>query len=65
MEQDASMTRSQTMRRLRDFVRDDGGATAIEYALIAGGVSIAIVAAVTSVGTTMNTLYYDKLLNMF
>ncbi len=29
------MSRSLTMRSLRDFVRDDGGATAIEYALIA------------------------------
>ena len=33
--------------------------------LIACGVSIAVVAAVTSIGSTMNTLYYDKLLNMF
>ena len=50
---------------LRHFVRQDCGATAIEYALIAGGISIGILVAVTSVGTTMNTLYYDKLLSMF
>jgi pilus assembly protein Flp/PilA len=50
---------------LRRFARHDGGATAIEYALIAGGISIGILVAVTSVGTTMNTLYYDKLLSMF
>jgi pilus assembly protein Flp/PilA len=49
----------------RHFWRDHGGATAIEYALIACGVSIAIVVAVTTIGTTMNALYYDKLLNMF
>jgi pilus assembly protein Flp/PilA len=52
-------------RALRYFTQDASAATAIEYALIAGGVSIAIVAAVTSIGSTMNILYYDKLLNMF
>jgi pilus assembly protein Flp/PilA len=50
---------------MREFLGDERGATAIEYALIACGVSIAILAAVTSIGSTMNTLYYDKLLNMF
>jgi pilus assembly protein Flp/PilA len=50
---------------LRRFARQDRGATAIEYALIAGGISIVILVAVTSVGTTMNALYYDKLLSMF
>lgn len=59
------MSRSQAMRRMREFLGDERGATAIEYALIACGVSIAILAAVTSIGSTMNTLYYDKLLNMF
>jgi pilus assembly protein Flp/PilA len=52
-------------RTLRRFVRQDCGATAIEYALIAGGVSIAIVVAVTQVGSTLNTVYYDKLLGLF
>ena len=45
MEQNASMSRSLTMSSLRDFVRDDGGATAIEYALIA---------AVMPLGTSLN-----------
>jgi pilus assembly protein Flp/PilA len=36
------------------FVRDDSAATAIEYALIAGGLSIAIVVAVQGIGTTLN-----------
>jgi pilus assembly protein Flp/PilA len=52
-------------RRLRCFLLDEDGATAIEYALIAGGVSIAIIATVNTVGQTMNTLYYDKLLSLF
>jgi pilus assembly protein Flp/PilA len=58
--------RSMIIRRhLQRAMQDESGATAIEYALIACGVSIAILAAVTSIGSTMNTLYYDKLLGMF
>lgn len=52
-------------RRPRRFMSDESGATAIEYAMIAAGVSIAVATAVTSIGTTMNTLYYDKLLAIF
>ena len=36
------------------FVKDESGATAIEYALIAGGISVVIVAAVNLVGTSLN-----------
>jgi pilus assembly protein Flp/PilA len=39
------------------FLRDDSGATAIEYAIIAGTLSIAIVTAVTSVGSSVNTMF--------
>jgi pilus assembly protein Flp/PilA len=39
------------------FLRNECGATAIEYALIAAGISIAIVAAVGSLGTTLNATY--------
>ncbi len=35
------------------FLKDDGGATAIEYALIAGFISIMIVAGATAVGTNL------------
>ena len=51
--------------QVRRFLPAQEGATAIEYALIACGISIAIVGAVTSVGSAMMTMYYDKLLNMF
>jgi pilus assembly protein Flp/PilA len=37
------------------FLKDETGATAIEYAIIAGGISIVIVAAVQSIGTALNT----------
>jgi pilus assembly protein Flp/PilA len=39
------------------FANDQRGATAIEYALIAGGLSIVIVAAVQSLGSTLNATF--------
>jgi pilus assembly protein Flp/PilA len=39
------------------FLRDQSGATAIEYCLIALGLSIVIVAAVNNIGTTLNTRF--------
>lgn len=42
---------------LRALLRDDQGQDLIEYALLAGFISLATVAAITSVGTSLNTLY--------
>jgi pilus assembly protein Flp/PilA len=39
------------------FLTDVKGATAIEYAIIAGGLSIVIVAAVNSIGGSLNTTF--------
>jgi pilus assembly protein Flp/PilA len=39
------------------FMRADGGATAIEYAMIASGIAVAIATAVTSLGTSVNGLF--------
>ncbi len=39
------------------YVKDIKGATAIEYGLIAGGISLAIVAAVFAFGEDLNTLF--------
>jgi pilus assembly protein Flp/PilA len=36
------------------FLRDQSGATAIEYAIIAGGLSIVIVTAVAGIGSALN-----------
>ena len=36
------------------FLKDNSGVTAIEYALIAGGISIVILAAVQSIGATVS-----------
>jgi pilus assembly protein Flp/PilA len=59
------MRRLTMTAELRRFVAAREGATAIEYAMIAGGIAVAIVSAVTTLGSTMKTLYYDKLLNLF
>ena len=42
---------------IRSVVIDEGGATAVEYGLIAALVSIAGVAALTSMGSSLDTLY--------
>ena len=39
------------------FARDESGATAVEYAMIAVGIAAVIVAAVQSLGTTTNSMY--------
>ena len=39
---------------IKVFAADDTGATAIEYALIAAGIAVAIVTAVNSLGTTIS-----------
>jgi pilus assembly protein Flp/PilA len=39
------------------FVKDEAGATAIEYGLIAAGISVAIIAVVNGIGTKLNTSF--------
>ena len=39
------------------LARDESGATAIEYAMSATGIAVAIVAAVQSLGTATNAMY--------
>jgi pilus assembly protein Flp/PilA len=45
------------MSKLVKFLRDESGATAIEYGLIAAGISVAIIAAVQGLGTNLNTTF--------
>ena len=40
---------------LTRFARDESGATAIEYGLIAAGIALAIIAAVNSLGTALSS----------
>ena len=39
------------------FAKDESGATAIEYGLIAAGISLAIIAVVNGLGTNLNTKF--------
>jgi pilus assembly protein Flp/PilA len=45
------------MSRLQRFIFDQAGATAIEYAIIAGSISIVIVAAASGIGTKLNSTF--------
>ncbi len=42
---------------VRKFWADESGATAIEYGLIAAGISLAIIAVVNGLGSTLNTKF--------
>jgi pilus assembly protein Flp/PilA len=44
---------------LRKFVANESGATAIEYALIASLIAVAIIAAVTMVGTQIQNTFNE------
>ena len=39
------------------FVRDDSGATAIEYGLIAGLIAVVVVTAITTLGTKLTNTF--------
>jgi len=42
------------MSKLFAFLKDESGATAIEYGLIAAGISVVIIATVNAIGNTLN-----------
>jgi pilus assembly protein Flp/PilA len=42
---------------LTRFLKDEMGATAIEYGLIAAGICVAIIAVVQGLGTNLNTTF--------
>ncbi|NOJ47470.1 Flp family type IVb pilin [Bradyrhizobium archetypum] len=43
------------MSIIKSFFKDESGATAIEYGLIAAGIAIAIITAVNGVGSQLST----------
>ena len=45
------------MSVLQRFLRDDSGATAIEYGLIAAGISVAIITVVNTVGSQLEATF--------
>jgi pilus assembly protein Flp/PilA len=47
-------------RLILRFLRNESGVTAIEYALMAGGISIVIIGTVNAIGSNLKTLFFDK-----
>ena len=47
------------MSVIKSFFKDETGATAIEYGLIAAGISIAIISVVNGLGTALSTKFND------
>jgi pilus assembly protein Flp/PilA len=45
------------MSTLQRFLRDDSGATAIEYGLIAAGISVAIITVVNTLGSQLKATF--------
>ena len=45
------------MRHILAFLRNESGATAIEYGLIAAGISVAIITVVAGLGSKLNTTF--------
>ena len=45
------------MSYVSNFLRDESGATAIEYGLIAAGIAVVIITAVTLVGTNLSNVF--------
>ncbi|KGD42813.1 flp/Fap pilin component family protein [Burkholderia pseudomallei] len=48
---------SSLVQYVKQFVRDEGGVSAIEYGLIAALIAIVIIGAVKTVGTNLNSVF--------
>ena len=53
----SSRSAAQEIKMIKAFINDESGATAIEYGLIAGLVAVAIIAALTALGGSLDTLF--------
>ena len=47
------------MVTFKKFIRDESGATAIEYGLIAAGIAVAIITVVQGLGTKLQSIFTD------
>lgn len=47
----------QIVEMFQEFVEDEEGATMIEYALLAGLISVVAIAALTAIGTDVKAIY--------
>jgi pilus assembly protein Flp/PilA len=46
------------LKTLKTFVKDESGATAIEYGLIAALVAVGLIAALSALGTALSEIFY-------
>ncbi|MBM4300771.1 MAG: Flp family type IVb pilin [Deltaproteobacteria bacterium] len=46
-----------TMERIKNFFKDESGASAVEYGLLVSLIAVVIIAAVTTLGTTLKTKF--------
>jgi pilus assembly protein Flp/PilA len=53
----ASIDRSTAMTKLVSFLKNESGATAIEYGLLASLIAVAIITAVTTVGSNASNVF--------
>ena len=52
-----SKLKTPAARLLHRFLRDEGGATSIEYAMIASGIAVAIAATLVTLGSSVQGMY--------
>ncbi len=45
------------LTKVKNFIRDEEGASAVEYGLLVALIAVAIIAAVTLLGTSLSTLF--------
>ena len=60
-----AIVRTSAFRLAARFAADERGATAIEYALIASGVGMAIITTVFGLGSQLQTGWYNKIAAIF
>ncbi|MGH6960642.1 MAG: Flp family type IVb pilin [Dongiaceae bacterium] len=46
------------LKSIKMFAKDESGATAIEYGLIAALVAVGLIAALTALGSSLQTIFY-------
>jgi pilus assembly protein Flp/PilA len=59
------MFRCDAAALVRRFLGDTSGATAIEYALVASGIGVAVAGTIWNLGGEIKTTLYDKLVSLF
>jgi pilus assembly protein Flp/PilA len=45
------------INKLRDFIQDESGLSAVEYGLLAAGIAIGLWTLISSIGTSLHTIF--------